>query len=407
MESHDRSSIDSLLKYQIIKNIYFEQSVSCADLSDKVGKSIPVITKVVSELLDSGHIIENGYAASTGGRRPLVYSLSPNKIFIVSVAMDQLYTKITILDGHNKVILPPETIELRLLNNPESVTTLIRLIKDAISRSGIDHSRIIGVGIGMPGFVNSKRGINYSYLQTPGGVSLRDYLENELKLSVHLDNDSSIIALAELRFGLAKGRRDVMVINIGWGIGLGMIVNGELFRGQTGYAGEFSHIPISDNDTLCECGKRGCLETEATLRVVAAKATDLIKQGRISNLQIKETAEEMCDEVMIAAKKGDQVAVELFSDMGYKIGKGIAILIHINNPELIVLSGRGAGAGKMLLAPIQQALNKYCIPRLAEFTEVQVSKLAQDAYSIGVAALVMENFGSEVFQNDRQSVRTE
>src|SRR5579864_6444999 len=99
MESHDRSSIDSLLKYQIIKNIYFEQSVSCADLSDKVGKSIPVITKVVSELLDSGHIIENGYAASTGGRRPLVYSLSPNKIFIVSVAMDQLYTKITILDG--------------------------------------------------------------------------------------------------------------------------------------------------------------------------------------------------------------------------------------------------------------------------------------------------------------------
>ncbi len=403
MNNGERSSIDSFLKYQIIKNVYFEKSVSCADLSDMVGKSIPVVTKVVSELLESGHIIENGYAASTGGRRPLVYSLSPNRIFIVSVAMDQLYTKITILDGHNKVILPTETVELHLMNNPDSVNALIRFINEAIVRSGVDRSRIIGVGIGMPGFVNSKRGINYSYLQSPTGVSLRDYLESSLKLSVQLDNDSSIIALAELKFGLAKGRQDVMVINIGWGIGLGMIVNGELFRGHTGYAGEFSHIPISDSDILCDCGKRGCLETEATLRVVATKAIELIKEGKISNLQLKNSAEEMCEEVMDAAKRGDQIAVELFSEMGYKIGKGIAILIHINNPELIVLSGRGAGAGKMLLAPIQQALNKYCIPRLAEFTEVQVSTLAQDAYSIGVAALVMENFGSQVFQPDRQS----
>ncbi len=403
MNTGARSSIDSFLKYQIIKNVYFEKSVSCSDLSAMVGKSIPVVTRVISELLESGHIIENGYAASTGGRRPLVYSLNPNRIFIVSVAMDQLYTKITILDGNNNVVLPIQTVELRLLDNPDSVNSLIRIINEAIDRSGVDRSRIIGVGIGMPGFVNSKRGINYSYLQSPTGVSLREYLQNSLKLSVQLDNDSSIIALAELKFGLAKGRQDVMVINIGWGIGLGMIVNGKLFRGHTGYAGEFSHIPISDSDILCDCGKRGCLETEATLKVVASQAIKRIKEGKISKLQLKNSEEEMCEEVMDAATRGDQSAVELFSEMGYKIGKGIAILIHINNPELIVLSGRGAGVGKMLLAPIQQALNKYCIPRLAEFTDVQVSTMEQDAYSIGVAALVMENFGSQVFRQNRQS----
>jgi glucokinase-like ROK family protein len=403
MDLIDKNSFDSVLKYQVLKQIYFDQPISCPDLSESIGKSIPVVAKMVSELLESGLIIENGYAASTGGRRPLVYSLSAGRIFIISVAMDQLFTKITILDGLNHVVLPTETVELQLMDNPGSVNTLIDVINDAILRSGIDRSKIFGVGIGMPGFVNSKLGINFSYLQSPKGESLRDYLESTLKLPVHIDNDSSIIALAELKFGLAKGRQDVMVINIGWGTGLGMIVNGELFRGHNGYAGEFSHIPLTDNDTLCDCGKRGCLETEATLRVVATKAIEQIREGRISKLQLKESVEEMCEEVIAAANKGDQMAVELFSDMAYKIGKGISILIHIINPELIVLSGRGAGAGKMLLAPIQQALNKYCIPRLAEYTEVKVSKLGQDAYTIGVAALVMENFGSQVFHSERQS----
>ncbi len=405
MSTAGRSSIDSSLKYDIIRNIYFEQSISCADLSDLVGKSIPLVTKAISELIETGHIVENGYAASTGGRRPLLYSLKASEFFVVSVAMDQLYTRVTIFDGLNNRVLHSRTSELRLIDNKNAIDELIDIINGAIEQSEIDRFRIIGVGVGMPGFVNSQLGINYSYLQTPDHDSLRDYLEKALQLCVYLDNDSSIIALAESKFGLAKGRKDVMVINIGWGIGLGMIVNGELFGGHNGYAGEFSHIPISDNDeTICDCGKRGCLETEATLRVVANKAMQLIREGKITNLSLKSSAEEMYEVVLAAANKGDQMAIELFSEMGYKIGKGISILIHIMNPELVLLSGRGAAAGKILMAPIQQALNKYCIPRLAEYTEVKVSKLGQDAYSIGVAALVMENFGSPVFHPEKQPV---
>jgi len=403
MEVVDRSSIDSSLKYEVLRSLYFGGSLSCADLSEILGKSIPNVAKLITELQEAGYIIENGYAPSTGGRRPLVYSLKPKSIYIVSVAMDQLYTKVTILDGHNNTVLPAETIELPLLDNEAALTTLIDTINSSIKRSGINRHNIIGVGIGMPGFVNSKLGINFSYLQSPTEESLRDYMERSLQLPVHVDNDSSLIALAESKFGLAKNRQDVMVINVGWGIGLGMIVNGELFRGHNGYAGEFSHIPLTDNDTICDCGKRGCLETEATLRVVANKAIEEIKEGKITNLQLQESAEEMCEVIMTAANKGDQFAIELLSDMGYKIGKGIAILIHIVNPELIVLSGRGAAVGKILLAPIQQALNKYCIPRLAEYTEVKVSQLEQDAYSIGVAALVMEHFGPQYSQADKQT----
>lgn len=389
----------SYLKYRIVRQLYFSPTSSCSSLSEELGKSIPHVSKSLNELIESGYVLEKGYAPSNGGRPPLVYSLKPENMCIMAVAMDQLYTRIAVVDLSNHYILPIETIELKLLNNEDALGILTDHINKIIADLGADRKKLIGVGIGMPGFVNTTYGINYSYLATHSNESLRAYLERVLQIPVYIENDSSIIALAELKMGLAKGHENVMVINIGWGIGLGMIVNGALFGGHTGYAGELSHIPISESNTLCECGKRGCLETEATLRVVARKAMDEIKKGRVSSLQPNDNPEQMSESIMAAANRGDQYAIELLSDMGTKIGKAIAILIHIVNPELIILSGRGAEVGKILITPIQQALNKYCIPRLAEHTDVKVSQLGHDASLIAAAALVMENFGEAVLQN--------
>jgi len=386
----------SLLKQQILSTLYFEKTLSIVELSNLLGKSIPHVTKVLMELVESGYVTDAGLAPSSGGRRAQVYSLKADALYVVAVAMDQLYTKIVITDVLNNPVMPIETHELRLLNNSTAHEELSRIINNVIERSGISKRNIAGVGIGMPGFTNTKLGINYSYLLPPNGESIYKYLERELELHVYLDNDSSLVALSELKFGLAKNKEEVMVINIGWGIGLGMIVNGVLFRGFTGYAGELSHIPISESDTLCDCGKRGCLETEASLKVITEKAMRGIKEGSISGLKYDERPEQMSESIFIAANKGDQYAIELISDMGYKIGKAIAILIHIVNPELIVLSGRGAEVGKILLAPIQQALNKYCIPRLSEFTGVKVSTVGRKAELIGAAALVMENMARPV-----------
>jgi predicted NBD/HSP70 family sugar kinase len=163
-------------------------------------------------------------------------------------------------------------------------------------------------------------------------------------------------------------------------------------------AGEFSHIPLSEDGALCTCGKRGCLEAEASMLVVSKKAIEGIQQGRITSLkQIDEAhSKQMGDAIMAAANNGDQFAVELFTDAGYKIGKALAILIHIMNPEAIVLSGRGAKVGKILLAPIQQALHKYCIPRLERGTELLISDLGFDAELVGATILVMENFDKEL-----------
>jgi len=388
--------IEGQLKQKIISTLYFEKTLSIVDLSNLIGKSVPHVTKALVELVKEGFIVENGFASSSGGRKPQVYSLRASALYIIAVAMDQLYVKVAVTDLLNNPVIPVETRELKLLNNNDALPAFVRILGEVIDRSGVDSSKIIGIGVGMPGFTNTKLGINYSYLIPPGNESICDYLEQALGIPVSIDNDSSLIALAELRYGLAKGKEEVMVINLGWGTGLGMIVNGVLFRGFTGYAGELSHIPISENDTLCECGKRGCLETEASLKVITEKAIREIKEGSVSGLKFDDRPEQMSEAIFIAANKGDQYAIELLSDMGYKIGKAIAILIHIVNPELIVLSGRGADVGRILLAPIQQALNKYCIPRLSEHTDVKVSTVGRNAELIGAAALVIENIGKPI-----------
>lgn len=381
------------LKNSLLKQLYFEKSLSCADLSERMEKSIPLVSKTVNELIREDLVMEQGYAPSSGGRRPLLYSLRPDGMFILSVAMDQLSTSMVIVDMMNKPVSSIETFEVALVNNPDALPELVRRIQAFLDASGVKKEKIIGAGIGMPGFVDPEKGVNYTFLDMRGG-NLRKYISDALKLPVYIDNDSSLVALAELRFGAAKSMQNAMVVNVGWGVGLGMIVNGGIFRGHTGFAGEFSHIPISENGALCTCGKRGCLETECSLLVVARRAMKEIADGRVSSLQnvIGDQPRQVAEAVMEAAVKGDQYAVELFSDAGYVIGKGLAILIHIMNPEIIVLSGKGASVGNVLLASAQQALHKYAIPRLAEATTLRTSELGEKAGLIGAAALVIENF---------------
>jgi len=397
MEIKTKSVKSTHLKNMIIKCLYFDKAMSCAELSELFDKSIPSIAKAVNELIEEGFVIEQGYAPSSGGRRPLMYAINASAMYILAIAMDQLSTRIQLVDLLNQPVSDFEMFELKLLNNAQALDKLVEKINQYISNSGVSKDKITGIGIGMPGFINPIRGINYTYLDA-GNKSLTQYISDETGLPAYIDNDSSLIALAEQKFGIAKSQKEVMVINLGWGIGLGMIVNGEIFRGRNGFAGEFSHIPLSEDGALCACGKRGCLEAEASMLVVSKRAIEGIEQGRITSLkQIDEAhSKQMGDAIMEAANKGDQFAIELFSDAGYKIGKALAILIHIMNPEAIVLSGRGAKVGKILLAPIQQALHKYCIPRLSRGTELLISQLGFDAELIGASVLVMENFDKEV-----------
>ncbi len=390
--------IDKQIQYRkkILKELYFANNLSCAELSDKIEKSLPLTTKILNELIDEERVEETGLAASTGGRRAVTYRIKPDVMYLVAVAMDQLVTRIAIMDIYNNYVIPVEKFELPLDKSTEGLSILSKKINAEIKKAKINKNKIVGIGIGMPGFVDAEKGINYSFLATEG-KSITEYIADETGLQVFIDNDSSLVALAELRFGAAKQSNNTMVINISWGIGLGMVLNGQLFRGNNGFAGEFSHIPLFVNNKVCVCGKRGCLQTEASLSLVVEKAIEGLKTKGVSLLEnLPNDHYELAYKAIVdAVAKGDKFSIELFSEAGYNIGRGLAILIHLLNPELIILSGRGSSAGKIWLPTIQQALNEHCIPRLSMNTELKLSNLGYDAELIGAAALVMENFDGE------------
>lgn len=381
------------LQRKIVKNLFFYKELSCNELSELTGKSIPLTTQYINEMLAGNQLVEKGYANSTGGRRPVVYSLPDDTFYIISVAMDQLITRIALVSTQNKYVGPVEKFELKLPNNPQSLDELIQHLQTFIKKTKIAPEKIAGIGIGMPGFVDSKQGINYSFLSAYND-SIVTRIENELGIPVLIDNDSSLIALAELKWGVANNRKHVMVINIGWGVGLGIIADGKLFRGNEGFAGEFSHIPIFDNNKQCSCGKYGCLETETSMIVVAQNVVQGLKSSKPSTLKniAKDDIEDVARKVIEAAQKGDKFAIEALSQSAYNIGRGVAILIHLLNPELIVISGLGSLAGKVWIAPIQQAINEHCIPKIAEHTEIAISSLGYHAELIGATALVMDNY---------------
>jgi predicted NBD/HSP70 family sugar kinase len=383
-----------LLRADIIKKLYYRSPLSLTELSKLTKKSLPLVTKLVNGLVQDGYVSEQGLAPSTGGRRASLFLLNPEmQRYIVSVAMDQLTARMVIYDLSNTIVLPIKTLELSITDDPDAVDKLVSFIYENVETSGIDKEKLLGIGIGMPGFISVEDGVNHSHLKTKDGSHLGKYLTAKLGLPVFMDNDSSLIALAELNFGAAVGKRDVMVANIGWGTGLGMIVNGQLYRGSSGYAGEFSHIPLSNTNNLCSCGKRGCLQVETSLLVMTQRAKAEIEAGAATSMRelFKDQSRNIGELFLEAASQYDPLAVSILSDAAFLIGKGLATLIHIMNPECIVLSGRGAIAGKILLPPIQQAINEFCIPRIADQTSIVLSELAADAELLASASLVIEH----------------
>jgi len=373
---------------EIVKYLYYSKLASNTSISSYTGKSIPNTLKSLNMLIKKGYVKENGLGESSGGRKPLVYSLVTGERFIVSIAMDQFATQMVIVDINNTFITPVTNFKFNLHQHTENINVLTDRINSFIKDAQIPLNKILGIGLSMPGFVDTGKGINYSYLHL-ANQSLVAYLENKTNLPVFIDNDSTAIALAEQKFGIAADKKNLMVINLGWGIGLGMILNGHIFRGDSGLAGEFSHIPLFKNGKLCTCGKHGCLETEASLIAVTAKATEGIKQGQVSSLAGYDAID--ADAIITEALKGDSFSVKLLSDAAYLVGQGLAILVHLMNPAAIILSGKGSTAGKLWMAPIQQAINEHCIPKLTDYTTFLISDLSSKAQLIGSAALVIEN----------------
>jgi len=370
----------------ILKELYNNGSQSIASLGIAIGKSIPLVTKGIQELLILGFISDNGLAPSNGGRRANLFTLNESRLpHILLISIDQRKITIVVYDFTNTEVHAKQEISLRLDNNESTIEQLLSLIDIYIAT--IDFDKIAAISISMPGFVNTVLGINTSYPITDKRAHLKDIITKKYNKPTFIENDSTAIAIAEHKFGIAKNTHNLLVINLNWGVGLGMIIDNKIFKGSSGYAGEFSHIPLSNLQKLCSCGKRGCLEVEASLEVAISHALTKLAHGDSSILVNKLDSQKglAIEDIVIAAKNGDQLAIEAFGAIAYSLGKGIATLIHIINPEKIIISGYAVHIGQILMPQIQSSLLEYSIQRLSEKTEIQISSL-ENVQLIGTMA---------------------
>ncbi|MDF2516696.1 MAG: hypothetical protein K0R59_1992 [Sphingobacterium sp.] len=388
------------LKEKILVYLYYLKELSIAGLSKSLAKSTPIVTKAINELLEQHVIVDKGLAASTGGRRAALYALNDHADqLIISVSVDQFYTSIHLSNLKQEVLA--ETVDIRLdLRDESTGNDIVEHIRKFINAHKLKSSKIIGIGISMPGFVNASLGVNDSFADNNPLHHLKHNIEKKLNIPTIIDNDSHCVAWAEKEFGSGVDSTHTLVINLNWGVGLGIIINGEIFTGATGFAGEFSHIPLSNTNSLCSCGKRGCLEVEASLKSAIEQTELAIQQGEYSIYStLIKTMSNKNNALIEAAKIGDQLVIYNIGKIGFMIGKGISTLLHILNPNKVVISGRGAEIGHILGPQIQNAINEFSIPRIAKMTEIEISGLHKTAQQKGTAALVVEHYINRILTN--------
>ncbi len=381
-----------VLKRRIVRYLYFHGPKSAAEISKRLKSSIPTITAIINELIKINVIIEQGQGNSSGGRRPNLFGLQDDVFYILGIDIGWFTTKIAIFNTKLENISEFINHPIELKDDPRLIDEIYRVANDLIENSGIEREKLIGVGIDMPGLIDAEKGCNYTYFYNKD-KTLAERFENLFKLPVFIENDANARTLAEYRYGQARGTKNTLVLHVGWGVGLGMIINKQLYRGASGFAGEFSHIPLIENGLLCQCGKQGCLETVASGTALVRLAKEGLQEGKNSTLSKKiADGQELIPKTIIeAANEGDQFAISTISKVGFELGKGIAVLIQLFNPELIILGGRVAEANQYLLTPIEQALNHYSIPKLRNQTKIKVSKLGTNANILGAVAMVSEN----------------
>lgn len=377
---------------EILRNLYYRPMQPIADIASSLSKSIPSVTKQINELLSKSIIVENGYAPSTGGRKAIQYMLNENlRYTIISISIDQFYTSIALSNLQAGVLFSQDNMQIDL-RDPDAAYMIMETIDQFISSNSIELQYVIGIGISMPGFVNADSGLNESYNSQSLLYNIKEQIELKFNKQAVIDNDSRCVAWAEKKFGEARDSSHSLVVNLNWGVGLGILINDSIFKGTSGFAGEFSHIPISDAQTLCSCGKRGCLEVEASLSAAIQNIEKDIKNGEYSIYdKLAKEYNNKVEAMVEAARIGDQVAINNIGKVGYLLGKGISTLIHILNPNKIIISGQGAEIGDILAPHIQVAVNEYCIPKIAKKTTIEISKL-QSAQQLGTTALVIEKF---------------
>jgi predicted NBD/HSP70 family sugar kinase len=374
-----------LQKNEIVKLLYVNKALTNANLVKETGLSLPTITQLLAELSEEKYIEIMGSASSSGGRKPNLVGLTEDAFYFISVAMERYSVKLALINSKNVNVTGTRQFVIDLNDKNATVDIVSSEINKFVKELKINNDRLKGVGISLPGLTNSDKGVNLNFLNF-GDIALSEILKKRIGLPVYIINDAKSRALAELRFGKAKNTNNTLVIYIGWGLGTGLILDGKLYNGSSGFSGEFSHIPVIENGIMCRCGKRGCLETVASGNTLSRVAIEGIAKGEntdITRLTGKNPKTIHYMTIVESALKGDSFSIDILAEVGAELGRGIAMLVQILNPELILFGGQMLKAGHFLTIPIEHSLNKYCLNDLRNSYRIEISDMGESASLLG------------------------
>ena len=303
-----------------------------------------------------------------------------SKRFIIGIDLGGTNLKLALVDL-NYGIRDKTILNTRgFINKEQLIDGVVRCVKDFIGKNRLSRRDLLGIGLGLPGPIDSQKGLVHFFPNIPGWkeVKLKAILEKKLKLPVFIDNDANLMALAEFRLGAARNTINAVCITLGTGVGAGLIINSALFRGTTFAAGEAGHIPINENGPKCNCGGRACLETYIGNRRIEAEARRVFSR----NISLEELSS--------LARKGNRKAEKIWSSAGRRLGVALTGIVNLLNPDCIVIGGGVANAGRFIFDTVKQTILKRAMPVQARHVKVLKAKLGNDSGLIGAAILARE-----------------
>ncbi|MFF5425640.1 MULTISPECIES: ROK family protein [unclassified Streptomyces] len=366
---------------RVVRAVRMAGSLTQAEIARATGLSAATVSNIVRELKDGGTVEVT--PTSAGGRRARSVSLSGDAGIVIGVDFGHTHLRVAVGNlAHQVLAEEAEPLDVDA-SAAEGFDRAEQLVTRLIEATGIGRDKVIGVGLGVPGPIDVSSGTLGSTSILPGwsGINPAEELSARLGVPVHVDNDANLGALGELVWGSGRGVKDLAYIKVASGVGAGLVIDGRVYRGPGGTAGEIGHITLDESGPVCRCGNRGCLETFTAARYVLP----LLRPSHGPDLTM--------ERVVQLAREGDPGCRRVVADVGRHIGSGIANLCNLLNPSRVVLGGDLAEAGELVLAPIRDSVSRYAIPSAARQLSLAQGALGGRAEVLGALALVLNEMG--------------
>jgi predicted NBD/HSP70 family sugar kinase len=383
-------------RFEVMRHIIASSTVSRQQVASDTGLSVATVANLVGELLELGLLVEVGYQDSGGGRPRGLVSVNPAGGVLVGIDVAETYVHVELFDPALTVLASVEEALRPAERRPEQVVAhILSSLRSALTKAGVRHDRVLGVGVSVPGQVDREGGVsvfapNWDWHDVP----LRSLLSASLDLPLYLDNPLRACAVAELWFGAGRGRDDVVVVNLGTGVGAGFVFGGALHRGATNSAGEWGHTTLVLDGRLCHCGSRGCVEAYVGAPGIMQNLRDLAPESPMLHPEDQTATIEALARGVAA---GDPVAVKAVAESARYLGVAVADLINLVNPEVVVLSSWVAGLlGEPLLAEVRTVAAQHALTRPLAAAEISLCGIAGNPVSLGAATFALEQYLSAI-----------